>query len=66
MRLPLVPTGESWAALRRRMLRETEVFLEEGLRRGDREYVIPAIRVGAGTFPAGLAEAFWSRVLGTS
>lgn len=66
MQLPRVPSAESWTALRRRMLRETEIFLEEGLRRGDAQYVIPAIRVGAGTFPAGLAEAFWSRVLGTS
>ncbi len=66
MRLPVFPVGESWTTLRRRMLRETEVFLEEGLRRRDTEFVIPAIRVGAGSFPADLAEAFWSRVLGTS
>lgn len=57
---------ESWRIFRRRMIRETEIFLEEGLRRPERHLRIPAIRVGSGRFPRGFADAFWSSVLATS
>jgi len=57
---------ESWAVLRRRMLRETEAFLEDALRHPGRQVVIPAIPVGQAAFPRGYAQLFWSQVLGAS
>ncbi len=60
------PRLESWAVIRARMLRETEAFLEDGLRDDARPVHIPAIPVGRGSFPRGFADLFWSRVLGSS
>ena len=57
---------ESSLLLRVRLLRETELFLEEGLKRSEAYPRIPAIPVGSGSFTRGLAEAFWSQVLGSS
>lgn len=57
---------DSWQVMRARMLRETERFLEDGLRRPEQHLMIPAIRVGGGRFPRGYAHLFWSQVLGTS
>lgn len=57
---------ESWAVLRARMLRETEVFLEEGLQHPERAIIIPAVPVGKARFPRGFAHLFWSQVLATS
>ncbi|HPD29581.1 MAG TPA: hypothetical protein PLL20_06275 [Phycisphaerae bacterium] len=57
---------ESWTAIRARMLRETEVFIEEGLRHPERQVRIPALKVGSGTFTRIFAQAFWAQVLGTS
>jgi len=57
---------ESWAAIRARMIRETEVFLELGLREPSRQVLIPAIPVGRGRFRPGFAQTFWAQVLGTS
>lgn len=62
--------GRRWSPLllwQRRMIRETELFLEEQLRRpAHARIVIPAVPVGAGGFPRGFADAFWSQLLGTS
>ncbi len=55
-----------WEMMQRRMLRETEVFLEEGLRHPDRAVRIPSIRVGEGEFLRGYADMFWSALLGSS
>jgi hypothetical protein len=67
MILPFGRRSETdWEAIRARMLRETEVFLEEGLRRPEQHRRIPAIPVGAGSFPRGFADLFWSQVLATS
>ncbi len=67
MMLPFSTRGrESWVILRARMLRETELYLEEGLRNPEQHPRIPAIPVGSGSFPRGLAEIFWSQVLGSS
>lgn len=55
-----------WEHMRRRMLRETEVFLEEGLRHPEKHLRIPAIAVGEGEFLRGYADIFWSSVLGSS
>ncbi len=60
------PEHESWAAIRRRMIRETEAFLEEGLLHADRYRRIPAIPVGKGGFPRGFSDVFWSQMLATS
>lgn len=57
---------ESWIALRRRIIRETEVFLEEGLRHPERQIVIPAREVGRGGFSPMFASVFWTQVLATS
>jgi hypothetical protein len=53
-------------AIRARMLRETEAFLEANLGRPDRQIIIPTIRVGSGSFPRGYSDTFWSQVLATS
>jgi hypothetical protein len=67
----IVPLGrgsqaDNWTAIRARILRETEVFLEEGLRHPERHLRIPAIPVDRTPFPRGFADAFWSQVLATS
>jgi len=56
---------ESWTAIRRRLIRETEVFLEIALR-NENQMVIPARPVGAGGFSRNFAEAFWAQLLATS
>jgi hypothetical protein len=48
------------------MLRETELYLEDALHRPEQHPRIPAIPVGSGSFPRGLAEVFWAQVLGSS
>lgn len=58
--------SEDWAVIRARMLRETEVFLEEGLRNPAGQRRIPAIPVDKGGFPRGFADIFWSQILATS
>jgi len=57
---------EAWVMIRRRMLRETEAFLEDALRHPERQMVIPAIRVGEAEFNRTFAYLFWSQVLGAS
>jgi hypothetical protein len=57
---------ESWVAIRQRMIRETEAFLEEGLRRPEQQRRIPALPVGSGSFTRGYASVFWAEVLGSS
>ena len=57
---------ESWQFIRRRMIRETEHFLEDALRHPERRIAIPAVRVGAAGFPRGFAHAVWAQVLGAS
>ncbi len=54
---------EDWETIRRRMLRETEEYLADGLRRPDLPIRIPAIRVGTGEFTRRFAVVFWERVL---
>jgi hypothetical protein len=55
---------EDWESMQRRMLRETEVYLEESLRHPDSIVRIPRHPVGRGHFSRDFAEAFWERVLG--
>ncbi len=58
------PRLQSWAVIRARLLRETEEFLEQGLREPQQYRRIPAIRIGYGSFTRHFAETFWSEVLG--
>ena len=37
---------ETWVMIRRRMLRETEAFLEDAMQHPERQVAIPAVRVG--------------------
>ena len=57
---------ESWAVIRFRMIWETEAYLDDALRHPERHLRIPAIPVGAGRFPRGLADRFWSQILASS
>ena len=57
---------EAWFMIRRRMLRETEAFLEDALRHPERQIVIPAVRVGEAKFARTFAYLFWSQVLRAS
>ncbi|HSW44362.1 MAG TPA: hypothetical protein VLM89_02200 [Phycisphaerae bacterium] len=57
---------ETWAAIRRRMLRETEAFLDDALRHPERQIVIPAVRIGEAEFTRGYAHLFWAQILGSS
>lgn len=68
MILPLgrAPDGDYWTMIRARMLRETEAFLEDGLRRPEQYRRIPAVPVGSARFPHGFADAFWAQLLATS
>lgn len=65
LRLPRT-RWESWEIIRARMLRETEAFLEDGLRNPQGRVIIPALPVGRGRFPRAFAHLFWSQVLATS
>jgi hypothetical protein len=55
--------NESWEQYRRRMLRETERFIEWGLAHPEEIIEIPAKPDGQGGFPAGVGEWFWNTVL---
>ncbi len=49
--------------LRRRILAETEQFLNRCLAHPERVIRIPRIRVGAGSFSPQFARQFWAQVL---
>ncbi len=57
---------ESWTVIQRRMLRETEAFIEEGLGCPERQVRIPTLRVGTGGFTRMFAQLFWAQILGAS
>ncbi len=59
-------TPEMWSVLRRRMLQETEVFLEDALRHPERQLVIPTMEAERAGWSAAFASVFWSQVLATS
>jgi hypothetical protein len=54
---------EDLETMRRRILAETEGFLEYGLRHPEHAVRIPRHRVGLGRFPRAFALAFWYRIL---
>jgi hypothetical protein len=54
---------ESWQQYRRRMIRETERFIEFHLRHPECIIEIPAKPVGQGGFPKQVSDWFWRMVL---
>jgi hypothetical protein len=63
---PLKSPLESWGVIRARMLRETELFLEDAFNHPEHQMRIPVIEVGAGRFTRMFAQLFWSQLLGAS
>ena len=55
---------DSFEALRRRMIAETELALLYGLRFPERIPRIPTIEVGVGSFQPDFAAQYWSEALG--
>jgi hypothetical protein len=56
-------TDESWQAYHRRMLRETERFIEWGLAHPNEAIPIPVKPAEEGGFPAQVGLWFWNTVL---
>ena len=57
------PTGEEdWQAYRRRMLAETEQFIEWGLRHPEQVDWIPIKPIGEGAFPRKVADWFYQTI----
>jgi hypothetical protein len=57
---------EMWAAMRRRMIQETEEFINDGLGHPDHCVYIPRREVGTGGWSVAFASVFWSQVLASS
>ena len=57
---------QSWVMIRRRMLQETEAFIQDALQHPERQIVIPTVRDGEAEFTPLFAGLFWSQVLGSS
>ena len=57
------PLADSWDARRRRMIRETEHFLNKNLKIKN-PIVIPTVKFGVGKFPRSLTRLFWNKILG--
>ncbi len=55
---------DKFAAIRRRMIAETEIGLLIGLRFPERIRRIPIIESGTGSFDPRFAKAFWEETLG--
>lgn len=55
---------DKFAALRRRMISETEIGLLIGMRFPEKSPRIPTIEVGTGSFDPDYARAYWERRLG--
>jgi hypothetical protein len=51
-------------ALRRRLIRETELALVIGLMKPDRQPRIPTVEVGRGSFDPEFSRRFWEGILG--
>ena len=54
---------DPYAALRRRMIRETEIALAVGFQFPERVQRIPVVEVRHGTFTPTFATQFWQKVL---
>lgn len=56
---------ETFEEYRRRILRDTERFIEWGLRNPDKVIEIPAKRIDKQAFPSEVGRWFWNVVLAT-
>ncbi len=56
---------ETWEQYRKRLIRETETFIEWGLRNPDKVTGIPMKRIGNGGWPVEVGVWFWNTVLTT-
>jgi hypothetical protein len=56
-------SGETWQQYRRRIIRETERFIEWGLAHPDEVIEIPMKPASEGGFPRKVGEWFWTTVL---
>ncbi len=54
---------ETWQQYRARLIRETEIFIEWGLRNPDKVTRIPMKRMGNGGWPVEVGAWFWNTVL---
>ena len=54
---------DAYAAMRKRLIRETEAALHYGLTFPERSPRIPTVRVGCGTFRADYARDWWQSTL---
>lgn len=59
-------TPEMWASMRRRMIQETEEFINDGLSHPERSVYIPRREVGTGGWSVMFASVFWSQILASS
>jgi hypothetical protein len=59
-------TSPSWAAIRARMISETEGYINDCLQHPERQIRIPAVKVGTFNFDRKFAQLFWSQLLATS
>jgi len=55
--------NETWPEYRRRLIRETELFIEWGLAHPDEVMGIPVKRAGGGGFPRAVGQWFWDVAL---
>jgi len=58
-----VRTTVDWVQIRRRMLRETEEYITDGLQHPEHTIRIPVLVVGKGRFSLNYARVFWERML---
>lgn len=63
---PTRKSPEMWAVLRRRMVHETEEFINDGLRHPEHCVYIPRKKVGTGGWSVRFASVFWSQLLASS
>jgi len=55
--------SDAWQIQRRRIIRETELFLEHALVRPEMKIEIPTVQVGRGSFLPWIRDSFWREVL---
>ncbi len=64
MRLTTASQYDLWQQIRRRILRQTSLFLSVALERPELGVSIPIVPAGRGRFSRAFADDFWGRVLG--
>ncbi len=64
MRLSSSSQNDLWQHIRRKILRQTSLFLSIALERPELGVSIPTVPAGRGRFSRAFADDFWGRVLG--